>query len=173
MTCQLFPGKLLVMTETRWLDADEQRAWRRYLRMQAELTARLARQLLTESDLSLADFEVLVNLTDVPEGRMRVTELAKLLQWEKSRLSHHFSRMEKRGLVVRENCPSDARGAFVVLTPEGRTTIEAAAPGHVETVRRLMFDGLTAAQVEALGTIADVVLDRIERDGTGDLRSAR
>ena len=161
------------MTETRWLDADEQRAWRRYLRMQAELTARLARQLLTESDLSLADFEVLVNLTDVPEGRMRVTELAKLLQWEKSRLSHHFSRMEKRGLVVRENCPSDARGAFVVLTPEGRTTIEAAAPGHVETVRRLMFDGLTAAQVEALGTIADVVLDRIERDGTGDLRSAR
>ena len=161
------------MTETRWLDADEQRAWRRYLRMQAELTARLARQLLTESDLSLADFEVLVNLTDVPEGRMRVTELAKLLQWEKSRLSHHFSRMEKRGLVVRENCPSDARGAFVVLTPEGRVTIEAAAPGHVETVRRLMFDGLTAAQVEALGTIADVVLDRIERDGTGDLRSAR
>ena len=161
------------MTETRWLDADEQRAWRRYLRMQAELTARLARQLLTESDLSLADFEVLVNLTDVPEGRMRVTELAKLLQWEKSRLSHHFSRMEKRGLVVRENCPSDARGAFVVLTPEGRTTIEAAAPWHVETVRRLMFDGLTAEQVEALGTIADVVLDRIERDGTGDLRSAR
>jgi DNA-binding MarR family transcriptional regulator len=160
------------MTNTRWLDADEQRAWRRYLRMQAELTARLARQLQTDSDLSLADFEVLVNLTDVPEGRMRVTELAKLLQWEKSRLSHHFSRMEKRGLVVRENCPSDARGAFVVLTPQGRAVIEAAAPGHVETVRRLMFDGLTAEQVEALATIADVVLDRIERDASGDLRAA-
>ena len=156
------------MTDTRWLDPDEQRAWRRFLRMQAELTARLARQLQTDSDLSLADFEVLVNLTDVPEGRMRVTELAKSLQWEKSRLSHHFSRMEKRGLVVRENCPSDARGAFVVLTPEGRTAIEEAAPGHVETVRRLMFDGLTSEQVEALTAIADVVLDRIDRAPAAD-----
>ncbi|MFG1921266.1 MarR family winged helix-turn-helix transcriptional regulator [Cryptosporangium sp. NPDC048952] len=160
------------MTDTRWLDADEQRAWRRYLRMHAELTTRLARQLQTDSDLSMADFEVLVNLTDVPEGRIRVTELAKSLQWEKSRLSHHFSRMEKRGLVVRENCPSDARGAFVVLTPDGRSAIEAAAPGHVETVRRLMFDGLTAEQVEALESIADVVLDRIGRDEAEDVRSA-
>ena len=168
MTCQLFPGKVVLMTDTRWLDADEQRAWRRYLRMQAELTARLARQLQTDSDLSLADFEVLVNLTDVPEGRIRVTELAKSLQWEKSRLSHHFSRMEKRGLVVRENCPSDARGAFVVLTPAVRTAIEAAAPGHVDTVRTLMFDGLTPEQVETLTTIADVVLDRIDRDSPRD-----
>ncbi|GAA3396133.1 MarR family winged helix-turn-helix transcriptional regulator [Cryptosporangium minutisporangium] len=157
------------MTEPRWLDADEQRAWRRHLRMQSELTARLARQLQADSDLSLADFEVLVNLTDVPEARMRVTELAKSLQWEKSRLSHHFARMEKRGLVVREDCPSDARGAFVVLTPEGRAAIEAAAPGHVETVRRLMFDGLTAEQVATLTAIADVVLDRIERDAAGEL----
>ncbi|TQS43658.1 MarR family winged helix-turn-helix transcriptional regulator [Cryptosporangium phraense] len=155
------------MTDTRWLDADEQRAWRRYLRMQSELTAHLARQLQTESELSLADFEVLVNLTDVPEGRLRVTELAKALQWEKSRLSHHFARMEKRGLVVREDCPSDARGAFVVLTPAGRSAIEAAAPGHVETVRRLMFDGLTHEQVEALTTIADVVLARIEGQTNG------
>lgn len=152
------------MTEPRWLDADEQRAWRRYLRMQAELTARLARQLQTDSDLSMADFEVLVNLTDVPEGRLRVTELANSLQWEKSRLSHHFARMEKRGLVVREHCPSDARGAYVVLTPEGRAAIEAAAPGHVEAVRRLMFDGLTTDQVATLTAIADEVLGRIERD---------
>jgi len=159
------------MTDTRWLDADEQRAWRRYVRMQGELTARLARQLQADSNLSMADFEVLVNLTDVPEGRLRVTELARSLQWEKSRLSHHFSRMEKRGLVVREDCPSDARGAFVVLTPEGRAAIEAAAPGHVETVRRLMFDGLTAEQVEALATIADVVLARIEWDAAADADS--
>jgi DNA-binding MarR family transcriptional regulator len=157
------------MTETRWLDADEQRAWRRYLRMQAELTARLARQLQTDSNLSLADFEVLVNLTDVPEGRVRVTELAKSLQWEKSRLSHHFARMERRGLVVRQDCPSDARGAFVVLTPMGRAAIEAAAPGHVATVRRLMFDGLTREQVAALTEIADVVLDRLDRDAAGQL----
>jgi DNA-binding MarR family transcriptional regulator len=158
------------MTETRWLDADEQRAWRRFLQMQVELNARLARQLQADSNLSMADFEVLVNLTDVPEGRVRVTELAKSLQWEKSRLSHHFSRMEKRGLVVREDCPSDARGAFVVLTPQGRAAIEAAAPGHVEAVRRLIFDGLTAEQVDALASIADLVLDRIERDAAGELR---
>jgi DNA-binding MarR family transcriptional regulator len=157
------------MTETRWLDADEQRAWRRYLRMQVELTARLARQLQTDSDLSMADFEVLVNLTDVPEGRVRVTELARTLQWEKSRLSHHFARMERRGLVIREDCPSDARGAFVVLTSAGREAIEAAAPGHVETVRRLMFDGLTAAQVTTLAAIADTVLDRIAQDAAPPL----
>lgn len=163
------------MTNTRWLDAGEQRAWRRYLRMQADLTARLARQLQADSDLSIADFEVLVNLTDVSEGRVRVTELAKSLRWEKSRLSHHVARMEKRGHVVRENCPSDARGAFVVLTPAGRAAIEAAAPGHVETVRRLMFDGLTREQVAALTSIADEVLSRLDRDaadciagGTGD-----
>jgi DNA-binding MarR family transcriptional regulator len=152
------------MNDPRWLEPDEQRAWRRYLRMQSELTARLARQLQTESELSMADFEVLVNLTDVPEGRLRVTELARTLQWEKSRLSHHFARMERRGLVVREDCPSDARGAFVVLTPEGRAAIEAAAPGHVATVRRLMFDGLTPEQVATLDSIAVTVLDRIERD---------
>lgn len=161
------------MTDNRWLDADQQRTWRRYLRMQAELAARLARQLQADSNLSVADFEVLVYLTDVPEGRLRVTELARSLQWEKSRLSHHLSRMERRGLVVRENCPSDARGAFAVLTPEGRAAIEAAAPGHVETVRLLMFDGLTAEQVEALGTIAESVLDRIERYSAGELRPAR
>lgn len=159
------------MTENRWLDADEQRAWRRYLRMQADLTARLARQLQIDSDLSLADFEVLVNLTDVPEGRVRVTGLARSLQWEKSRLSHHVARMERRGLVIREDCPSDARGAFVVLTPAGRRAIEAAAPGHVATVRRLMFDGLTPDQVEALTVIADTVLDRIERDVAGEFES--
>jgi DNA-binding MarR family transcriptional regulator len=164
MTCQLFRGTVSGMNDPRWLEPDEQRAWRRYLRMQSELTARLARQLQTESELSMADFEVLVNLTDVPEGRLRVTELARTLQWEKSRLSHHFARMERRGLVVREDCPSDARGAFVVLTPEGRAAIEAAAPGHVATVRRLMFDGLTPEQVATLDSIAVTVLDRIERD---------
>jgi DNA-binding MarR family transcriptional regulator len=159
------------MTNPRWLDADEQRAWRRYLRMQAELTATLARQLQAESDLSMADFEVLVNLTDVPEGRVRVTELARALQWEKSRLSHHFARMERRGLVIREDCPSDARGAFVVLTPHGRAAIETAAPGHVAAVRRLMFDGLDADQVATLTAIADTVLDRIDRDAAGELDS--
>jgi DNA-binding MarR family transcriptional regulator len=152
------------MTETRWLDDDQQRAWRAYLRMQGRLSARLNRQLQTDSQLSLADFDVLVQLTDVPDGRLRVVELARALHWEQSRLSHHVARMQKRGLVVREECHDDRRGAFVVLTPTGRGAIEAAAPRHVETVRRVLFDVLTDDQVRALATISDRVLTAIEED---------
>jgi DNA-binding MarR family transcriptional regulator len=154
------------VAETRWLTDAEQRAWRGYISMQARLTAQLGKQLQADSDLSHADFAVLVQLTDVPEERVRVFELAKALEWEKSRLSHHVARMQKRGLVAREECPSDARGAFIVLTPEGRTAIDNAAPTHVETVRRLVFDVLTSEQVEALAAISEQVLARLaEEDG--------
>ena len=149
------------MTETRWLDAAQQRAWQGYLAMQAQLNARLNRQLQADSDLSLPDFDVLVRLTDASANRVRVFELARTLQWEKSRLSHHLARMQRRGLVAREECPSDARGAFIVLTPEGREAIEEAAPQHVETVQRLFFDGLTEDQVRVLATISDRVLARL------------
>lgn len=152
------------MTETRWLSQQEQRAWRGYLTMHAQLTAQLGRHLQADSDLSHADFAVLVQLTEVPEGRVRVFELAGALQWEKSRLSHHLGRMQKRGLVGREECPSDARGAFVVLTPQGRAAIEAAAPRHVEIVRRLVFDVLTPEQVEVLADISEQVLARLAED---------
>jgi DNA-binding MarR family transcriptional regulator len=149
------------MTETRWLDAAQQRAWQGYLAMQAQLNARLNRQLQADSDLSLPDFDVLAHLTDASANRVRVFELARALQWEKSRLSHHLARMQRRGLVAREECPSDARGAFIVLTPEGREAIEQAAPQHVETVQRLFFDGLTEDQVRVLATISDRVLTRL------------
>jgi DNA-binding MarR family transcriptional regulator len=149
---------------TRWLDEREQRAWRGYLAMQAQLQARLHRRLQADSGLSYADFDVLVALTDRDE-KVRVLELAEALQWEKSRLSHHLSRMQKRGLVEREECADDARGAFVVLTPEGRRAIEEAAPAHVEAVRELMFDGLDAGQVDALAGIAETVLTRIRATG--------
>jgi DNA-binding MarR family transcriptional regulator len=152
-------------TEPRWLDDREQCAWRTFLRMQGRLRARLNRQLQADSELSLADFEVLVHLTDTPEGRLRVLELARALDWEKSRTSHHLARMQRRGLVGRQECQDDARGAFVVLTPAGRRAIEAAAPRHVETVRRLFFDTLDAEQVDALAAISGQVLDRLERDG--------
>ncbi|WP_236791396.1 MarR family winged helix-turn-helix transcriptional regulator [Amycolatopsis sp. GM8] len=146
---------------TRWLTDREQRAWRGYISMQAQLSAQLSKQLQAESDLSHSDFAVLVQLTDVPDGRVRVFELAGALQWEKSRLSHHLARMQKRDLVAREECPSDARGAFIVLTPAGRAAIEEAAPRHVETVRRLVFDVLTPAQVEALTAISEQVLAKL------------
>ncbi|GAA4876492.1 MULTISPECIES: MarR family winged helix-turn-helix transcriptional regulator [Saccharopolyspora] len=150
------------MTGTRWLDEHEQRTWRAYLAMNARLNARLHRQLQADSGLSLADFDVLVQLTDRPDGRARISELAGAMQWEKSRLSHHLGRMLRRGLIAREECPEDARGAFAVVTEQGRDAIEQAAPRHVETVRELLFDQLDTDQVDALGTIADAVLDRLD-----------
>jgi DNA-binding MarR family transcriptional regulator len=149
---------------TRWLDHDEQHAWRGYLRMHGKLSARLNRQLQADSGLSLADFDVLVHLTDAPEARVRVTELARSLQWEKSRLSHHVGRMEKRGLVAREECLDDGRGAFVALTAAGRAALEGAAPPHVDTVRRLVFDTLTAEQVQVLAELSDRVLARLDAE---------
>ncbi|SIR47207.1 DNA-binding transcriptional regulator, MarR family [Microbispora rosea] len=149
------------MNSPRWLDADEQRAWRAYLRMQGRLTARLNRQLQADSGLSLADYDVLVHLTDREEGRLRPYELQRDLQWEQSRLSHQLTRMQRRGLVRREECVDDGRGAYVVITEQGRRAITAAAPGHVETVRRLFFDGLTREQVTALERLTADVLDRL------------
>ncbi|ODU06915.1 MAG: MarR family transcriptional regulator [Pseudonocardia sp. SCN 72-86] len=146
---------------TRWLDAREQRAWRGYIAMQAQLNAELHRRMQAESGLSLADFDVLVALTDRDTERMRVLELAEALQWEKSRLSHHLSRMQRRGLIEREDCPDDARGAFVLLSAEGRRAIEAAAPSHVAAVRELVFDGLDEADVDAFARITGSVLARI------------
>jgi DNA-binding MarR family transcriptional regulator len=147
--------------DTRWLDESELRAWRGFLTMQGQLSARLNRQLQADSDLSLPDFEVLVQLTDSPENRVRAFELARALQWEKSRLSHHLARMHRRGLVGRDECANDARGAFIVITPAGRKAIEEAAPLHVATVRRLFFDGLTPEQLETLEKISDQVLARL------------
>jgi DNA-binding MarR family transcriptional regulator len=155
------------MPEPRWLDADEQRAWRSYLRMASRLSAHLNRQLQADSDLSLADFDVLVHLTDIPEQRLRVVELARELDWEKSRLSHHVARMERRGLVRREECRDDGRGSYIVLTPAGLAAIEGAAPGHVEAVRRVVFDALTRQQAEALGEVAELVLARLEAAPAG------
>lgn len=156
--CQLFPYAERV---TRWLEAEQQRAWRAYVRMQGELNAHLSRQISVDSEISMADFAVLVQLTDTADGRVRVLELARLLNWEKSRISHHVARMEKRGLVRRENCGSDGRGSFVVLTDAGRSAIEAAAPSHAETVRALVFDQLSDAEVEALREISEKIFTRL------------
>ncbi|GIH95460.1 MarR family winged helix-turn-helix transcriptional regulator [Planobispora siamensis] len=153
------------MDTPRWLDDDQQRAWRAYLRMQAQLGAALNRQLQAACNLSLADYDVLVHLTDVPDGRLRPYELQRALEWEQSRLSHHLSRMQRRGLVERQECADDGRGAFVVLTQAGREAITTAAPGHVETVRALFFDALGPEQVEALQQLTTQVLARLDAAG--------
>jgi len=130
--------------------------------MNAQLTGRIRRSLLQTSGLSDSDYEVLVQLSEAPEGRLRSYELVAALQWEKSRLSHHLRRMEARGLVGREGCDTDRRGAFVVLTPEGRVSIEDAAPDHVEEVRRSFLDALTPAQIDALAGISHAVIERLD-----------
>jgi DNA-binding MarR family transcriptional regulator len=149
-------------SDVRWLTADQERLWRRWLTLNARLSATLHKELQDNAGLSMPDFEVLVHLTDTPDGRIRVTDLARLLQWERSRVSHHVSRMERRRLVQRVECAEDGRGAFIVITPQGRAAIEQAAPGHVDTVRRLVFDALNPQEVDVLGTIIDNALTHLE-----------
>jgi DNA-binding MarR family transcriptional regulator len=147
---------------TSWLTEDEQRAWRGLVRMTSQLNARMNRQLQDDYGISLADYEVLVALTEAPAGRCRVYEIAETLAWEQSRVSHQLARMQRRGLVARQECPTDARGAFAVLTEAGRAAIERAAPAHVETVRQLVFDGLSRDQLVALTEVTSCVLERLD-----------
>ncbi len=154
------------MNQPTWLSSTDQRTWRRWLRLNALLPGALHRGLQADAGLSLPDFDVLVQLTDRPEGRVRVTELARALSWERSRVSHHVSRMEKRGLVRREECSEDGRGAWVNLTSAGRAAIESAAPAHVETVRQLVFEVLTREEIDVLATVIEKVLVRLEEDTT-------
>lgn len=146
----------------RWLTAVEQHLWRGWLKLNAEWASTLQHELQQDVGLSMPDFEVLVHLTDSPDGRIRVTDLARLLQWERSRVSHHVTRMESRRLVQRVECAEDGRGAFVVITPQGRAAIEQAAPGHVNTVRRLVFDALSPDEVDALATIIEKALAQLD-----------
>ena len=146
---------------SRWLTEEEQRAWRGLVRMTSQLNARGNRQLQDEYGISLADYEVLVVLSEAPEGRLRVFEVADALAWEQSRVSHQLARMARRGLITREGCATDARGAFAVLTTVGRGAIERAAPAHVEQVRQLVFDELSHEQVSALTEITTRVLGRL------------
>ena len=158
--------------ETRWLDERELAAWRGLQLMQMRLSGELARRLGAASSLSYPDYVVLVALTDQPEGRMRLLELARLLGWEKSRTSHHVARMVARGLVAKERCGADRRGAYVVVTARGRAEIEAAAPGHVQDVRDLFVDRLTPEQLDVLRDVAETVLDVLDEADAAAVRPA-
>jgi DNA-binding MarR family transcriptional regulator len=125
------------------------------------LEARLGRELAAETGLSLADYTVLSNLVEVDDRRYRVTALADYVQWSQSRLSHHLTRMEDRGLVRREQVSGDARGAYVVLTKRGLQAIAGATPTHLSGVRRHMVDLLTREQLETLADIGEVVVGHL------------
>jgi DNA-binding MarR family transcriptional regulator len=145
-----------------WLTEREAAAWNAVRELGQPLWTALGRDLQRESGLSMADYQVLVVLSESPGSVLAYRELADATGWEKSRLSHHITRMEKRGLVRREGCPEDARSANVVLTDPGRSCIEAAAPGHVESVRRLLIDQLTAEQIDALIAVGEQVARVLE-----------
>lgn len=149
---------------TPWLTDEQQRIWRNWLRLNRELQATLAREIAATSDLSMADFGVLVQLTDVPEGRARISELADNLGWERSRVSHQLKRMQSRGLVERFECAEDGRGSFVGVTDAGRRAIADAAPGHVASVRRLVVDHLSDAEFTDFGRLVDRLLEALDSD---------
>lgn len=146
------------MAKTRWLDESEMRAWLGYRRMHLLLNARVNRDLARDSGLSEPDYDVLSNLSAAADRRGRLSELATRMLWSQSRLSHHISRMEQRGLVAREECESDGRGSVIALTTHGLRTLQKAAPEHVMSVRRHVIDLLTPEQIEALGDISETVV---------------
>jgi len=153
------------MAEPRWLSEEEQRTWRAFLAAVRLLTAELDRELQRDADMPHTYYEILVALSEAPGRTLRMSGLAEQSQSSRSRLSHAVSRLEEEGWVERRNCPTDRRGALAVLTDKGFAILEAAAPGHVEAVRRNLFDQLTPAQVAELGRISAAVRDALIEAG--------
>lgn len=151
------------MGTPRWLDADQERAWRGYRRMRTLLDLQIARDLNLDSGLSDADYDVLSTLSERQEAAWRSSDLAKHLLWSTSRLSHHIGRMESRGLVARQPTDNDGRGAVVTLTDQGWATLREAAPHHVESVRRNLVDLLDDQEIATMGRIAEKVIARLSK----------
>jgi DNA-binding MarR family transcriptional regulator len=137
-------------------------AWSSYQRMRTRLTGRLNRELSQKTGLSEADFEILMALTESPDDTVRALALRCGLEWEKSRLSHQLRRMEERGLVVREECIEDNRGAVIRITETGRKLASEAQQHYEEAVHRYVIDVLTPEQLEGLGTISEMILTQLE-----------
>jgi DNA-binding MarR family transcriptional regulator len=151
------------MAQTRWLDDRQQHVWQAYRRMNQHLYAFLEQQLVGDG-LSGADYRVLHPLSEAPDGVMRARELGTEIGWDRSRLSHHLTRMEQRGLVAREECAEDGRGLMVRVTAAGRRAIETAAPGHVENVQQHFFDLLSQKELDTLLAVFERVLENLPAD---------
>lgn len=150
--------------EPRWLDEAEMQAWLRLLRVVMLLPGALDRQLRSDAGLTHASYMVLACLSDAPDRSMRMSELARLTATSQSRLSHSVAALEQRGWVQRRPCPQDRRGQLATLTDAGVQVLVDTAPGHVEKVRSLVFDPLSAAEVEHLSAVAARLVERLETD---------
>ena len=154
--------------EPKWLNPREMKAWRSYIIASRRLLEALDSD-LDGHDLSMADYEVLAQLSDAPERRMRMTELAEIAMLSKSRLSHRMKVMEKAGWVRREVCTEDKRGSFAVMTDKGWRAIVKAAPDHVDSVRNRFVNNLTAKDQEELTKIFDRVTTMLRDEFREDL----
>ncbi|MFI1169713.1 MarR family winged helix-turn-helix transcriptional regulator [Streptomyces sp. NPDC020801] len=152
---------------TRWLTPEEQRAWRAYIAATLLLEDALDRQLQQEAGMPHMYYSILSALSETPDHRLRMTDLAERLKITRSRLTYAVSRLEKDALVRREDCPSDKRGSIAVLTAEGMSVLERAAPGHVETVREYVFDRLTPEQVGQLEEICTRIGRGLQGEDSG------
>jgi len=146
---------------TKWLSEDQQRAWRAWIAASNTLNHQLSADLQAQHDLTLADYEILVQLSEHPDQRMRMSDLADATLASRSRLSHQVDRLVKRGLVERQDCEIDKRGSFAVLTDRGWKATVAAAPDHVASVRTYLVDVLSPQQFEALGQACQKISERI------------
>lgn len=145
------------MAEPQWLDETEMRIWRGFLAATTTVVQALDADLKTDADLSLDDYEVLVHLSESPNRRLRMRELSERLLHSRSRLTQRIDRMERRGLVAREKCDDDARGTWAVLTEQGWTAIDTAAPRHLEQVRSALIDRIPATDRELLAGLLETL----------------
>jgi DNA-binding MarR family transcriptional regulator len=153
------------MNDTRWLSPEEQHTWRAYLHAHRLLLDAVDAQLRRDSGMPHAYYEILVRLSETPGRALRMSVLAEGTRVSASRLSHAIARLEERGWVRREDCPTDKRGQIAVLTDEGFAVLAAAAPGHVEAVRRALFDALDPEQVRWLGAVSQTLADHLGATG--------
>ncbi|MEU5219563.1 MarR family transcriptional regulator [Streptomyces sp. NPDC020807] len=151
--------------EPRWLSDDEQHVWRAYLHATTLLDDHLDRQLQRDAGMPHVYYGLLVQLSQAPGLRLRMTELAQHAKITRSRLSHAVARLEKNGWVRREDCPTDRRGQYAQLTDEGVEVMRRTAPGHVSAVRQALFDRLSPEQVGQLGAIMRTVAEGLEPTG--------
>ncbi|MEH0934639.1 MarR family winged helix-turn-helix transcriptional regulator [Micromonospora psammae] len=139
----------------RQLPTTEQlRIWRDFIETAEVLKAEISTRLQSETSLSPGDYVVLLALTEAEGGRMRSSELAAVIGWERSRLSHHLGRMERRALISRQECVSDNRGAEIVLAPAGAEAFQGATVPHLRAIREIFVDALTPDQLTAAGELA-------------------
>jgi DNA-binding MarR family transcriptional regulator len=143
------------VTDTRWLDDEEQHAWRSFLRAAAAIDEALDRQLQRDAGMPHAYYQVLAMLSEAPDRTLRMSQLAAQTTSSASRLSHAVARLEEKGWVRRDKHPTDRRGSLAVLTDDGWEALRAAAPGHVAAVRQALFDRLGPGQVAQLRAITE------------------